>query len=189
MKKSERIITYCIVAISLIAVLIMGINLEVKMSKLSEIEPVVVFTPESTVTQHNDATFASDITETVNHLLDQITSEAETTQACTELTLCPTEAVSTQASSADSSIGDSTVEQPVVSSPVLPEAEVEQSTTKATVNPEEVELFVTKSGTKFHIAGCAYLSKSCIPITYQDAIEKGYSPCSRCFKSSEEQTN
>ena len=38
---------------------------------------------------------------------------------------------------------------------------------------------VTKTGSCYHRAGCSYL-KSDIAITLKDAVDKGYSPCSRC---------
>lgn len=38
---------------------------------------------------------------------------------------------------------------------------------------------VTKTGNKYHMAGCGYL-RSDIPINILDAISQGYTPCSRC---------
>lgn len=43
-----------------------------------------------------------------------------------------------------------------------------------------VIVYITKSGSKYHSAGCEYLSKSCIPITLTEAKAKGYTPCSKC---------
>jgi hypothetical protein len=40
-------------------------------------------------------------------------------------------------------------------------------------------VYVTKTGGKYHRAGCRYLSKSAIPIALKDAAS-GYSPCSVC---------
>lgn len=40
-------------------------------------------------------------------------------------------------------------------------------------------VYVTKTGEKYHVYTCSYL-KSCIPITLEDAVEAGYTPCSRC---------
>lgn len=42
-----------------------------------------------------------------------------------------------------------------------------------------VTVHVTKSGTKYHRKSCTYLSSD-IEIKLIDAIEKGYTPCSRC---------
>ncbi|HNY17677.1 MAG TPA: thermonuclease family protein [Treponemataceae bacterium] len=41
-------------------------------------------------------------------------------------------------------------------------------------------LFVTKTGTKYHLGSCKALSKSKIPITLEDAIARGYTPCELC---------
>jgi hypothetical protein len=40
-------------------------------------------------------------------------------------------------------------------------------------------VYVTRTGEKYHSAGCQYLSRSQIPISLADA-RRGYSPCSRC---------
>lgn len=41
-------------------------------------------------------------------------------------------------------------------------------------------VYVTDSGEKYHSAGCRYLSRSQNSITLEDAVDNGYSPCSRC---------
>lgn len=41
-------------------------------------------------------------------------------------------------------------------------------------------VYITNTGTKYHRAGCRYLSKSMIPISLSDAIARGYTPCSVC---------
>ncbi len=45
---------------------------------------------------------------------------------------------------------------------------------------EEHIVFVTKSGEKYHEAGCSHLSKSSIPVTLEQALQEGKEPCSRC---------
>lgn len=42
--------------------------------------------------------------------------------------------------------------------------------------------YVTKSGTKYHVDGCASLNKSKTAISYKDAVAKGYKPCKVCIK-------
>ena len=46
------------------------------------------------------------------------------------------------------------------------------------------EVFVTKNGSKYHKASCRLLKKkeSAKKLDKDDAIEKGYTPCKRCFK-------
>jgi len=41
-------------------------------------------------------------------------------------------------------------------------------------------VYVTRTGKKYHRAGCSSLSKSCIPISRKEAESRGYAPCSRC---------
>ena len=42
-------------------------------------------------------------------------------------------------------------------------------------------VYVTDTGSKYHLDGCGYLNKSRIELTLDEAIERGYTPCSRCF--------
>ena len=49
-----------------------------------------------------------------------------------------------------------------------------------TLTVQSQTVYVTKSGTKYHSAGCRYLKSSSIPISLADAKAKGYSPCSVC---------
>jgi phosphatidylserine/phosphatidylglycerophosphate/cardiolipin synthase-like enzyme len=53
------------------------------------------------------------------------------------------------------------------------------ATGKASSGGDDV-VYITKSGRKYHGAGCRYLSKSCIPISRKDAEARGYTPCSQC---------
>ena len=51
--------------------------------------------------------------------------------------------------------------------------------TSVAVTPDTEIVYVTKSGKKYHKAGCGYLNKSSLPISLKDAKEK-YTPCSKC---------
>jgi competence protein ComEC len=64
--------------------------------------------------------------------------------------------------------------------------------TVSTVAPEDLSLYteehivyVTRSGEKYHEAGCSHLSKSSIPVTLGQALQEGKAPCSRCHKDDE----
>ena len=48
-----------------------------------------------------------------------------------------------------------------------------------TVTPTDI-VHITRTGEKYHRAGCRYLSKSDIPIERAEAIRRGYTPCSVC---------
>jgi competence protein ComEC len=45
---------------------------------------------------------------------------------------------------------------------------------------KEQTVYVTKTGKKYHRAGCRYLLQSKIPMKLEDAKAKGYTPCSVC---------
>ena len=45
---------------------------------------------------------------------------------------------------------------------------------------EEVIVYVTKTGTKYHVDGCQYLNDSKIPISLEEAELEGYLPCDKC---------
>lgn len=69
----------------------------------------------------------------------------------------------------------------------IPDATSQSEESKEQLSPQEeksttqdVTVYITKTGKKYHAAGCRYLSKSCIPISLNDAISQGYTPCSVC---------
>jgi len=47
-------------------------------------------------------------------------------------------------------------------------------------SPQQETVYVTRTGSKYHRAGCSCLRSSCIPISKSEAIRRGYTPCSRC---------
>jgi micrococcal nuclease len=51
---------------------------------------------------------------------------------------------------------------------------------KAAPKGEDITVYVTKTGTKYHRKGCQHLRKSSRAITLKEALAKGYEPCSRC---------
>ena len=50
----------------------------------------------------------------------------------------------------------------------------------ASIAVDAQTLYITKTGSKYHTGSCRYLSKSKIPIYLEDAINRGYTPCSVC---------
>lgn len=50
---------------------------------------------------------------------------------------------------------------------------------KKSSESQSVTVYITRTGIKYHRAGCRYLSKSCIPIDIKEARQQ-YSPCSVC---------
>lgn len=47
-------------------------------------------------------------------------------------------------------------------------------------SPPDVTVYLTRTGSKYHRAGCQHLAKSAIPIGLSEAKAEGYSPCSVC---------
>jgi len=45
---------------------------------------------------------------------------------------------------------------------------------------EDIVVYITETGSKYHREGCRYLKKSKIPISLEDAVKRGYTPCSVC---------
>lgn len=70
--------------------------------------------------------------------------------------------------------GPPTLEEPVSS----PSSSSYSQPTKS--QPQEETVYVTKTGSKYHRAGCRYLSRSCIAMNLSSAKSSGYSPCSVC---------
>jgi micrococcal nuclease len=67
------------------------------------------------------------------------------------------------------------VERPAPAATVAPVAAKETQEP----DPKTVTVYRTKTGAKYHRAGCRYLSKSSIPMTLEDA-RKTLTPCSVC---------
>jgi|GEM_PF-3595541 len=73
-------------------------------------------------------------------------------------------------------------------------AQLKQQNTSTTTNTENAEIssdnnssnssdivHITKTGSKYHRAGCQYLSKSDIEISLESAKAQGYTACSKCY--------
>lgn len=45
---------------------------------------------------------------------------------------------------------------------------------------EEPRVYITETGNKYHSCDCGYLWASSIPIGWDEALDKGYTACSRC---------
>lgn len=67
-------------------------------------------------------------------------------------------------------------------------ADLATATNSPEKTPENVEtieiiVYITESGDKYHSDGCQYIRKSKIPISLEEAKDKGYTPCKRCKPS------
>lgn len=81
-----------------------------------------------------------------------------------------------------SGTADSTGESTPVAAASQDETPAQETQAPAvTENPDvSIQVHITRTGEKYHSAGCSYLSKSDIPISLADAKAQGYTPCSRC---------
>lgn len=43
-------------------------------------------------------------------------------------------------------------------------------------------VYVTQTGTRYHLEGCSYLKSSSTELTLSEAEGMGYEPCSKCFQ-------
>ena len=59
-------------------------------------------------------------------------------------------------------------------------AVVENSAAASSDTNADVTVHITKTGTKYHAAGCRYLKDSDIEVSLSEAKDRGYTPCSVC---------
>ena len=97
-----------------------------------------------------------------------ITFSTEKTHSASASTIIGSAAGSAAASSGSSSSSASSAPSSATSSNTSSSAD------------DNTIVYVTKSGKKYHMDGCASLSKSKIPMTLGEAKSKGYTPCSKC---------
>lgn len=50
----------------------------------------------------------------------------------------------------------------------------------AKLENEEIKVYITETGTKYHRIGCGSLWNSCMEISLESAKNRGYSPCMKC---------
>jgi len=48
------------------------------------------------------------------------------------------------------------------------------------ISAQTETVYVTKTGSKYHLSSCSYLRSSSISMNLKEAVDEGYSPCSRC---------
>ena len=75
----------------------------------------------------------------------------------------------------------STPSPPIQVSPKPTSTPILTPTPTPTPTPQqEIIVYITKTGEKYHRGTCRYLSQSKISINLKDAIRRGYTPCSVC---------
>ena len=184
-KLVDRILI-CVLIIFCIVLTVMGIDIEKKLNILNESEPVIITSEIETV-----FSTANSLTSTTY----EYTSVSAPHETKINDTALVTSATSTTYQETTSQIDSQSTTVAITEAPIITsqaQTEVlttsEASTTSAaqahvstTVNSEKQTYYITASGTKYHVDTCSYLSKTKIEISLDDAINKGYEPCSRCI--------
>ena len=62
----------------------------------------------------------------------------------------------------------------------IPQRVVASQQPAPTEQKKECIVYVTRTGHKYHRAGCSYLRQGAIPTTRNKAIKAGYTACKRC---------
>lgn len=57
---------------------------------------------------------------------------------------------------------------------------VKPAQNRTAIDPLERTVYITRTGERYHTAGCRYLARSMIPIKLKDALAAGYTPCKVC---------
>ena len=52
------------------------------------------------------------------------------------------------------------------------------------VQTRDCTVYITRTGHRYHRAGCSYLRRGAMQSTRSEAIKRGYTPCKRCGGSS-----
>lgn len=200
----DRILV-CVLIIFCIVLTIMGIDIEKKLKKLNETIPVTesvqlteyVTTDLNSVTSNTSAPSSYAATaistiESTNVTIEQpsqpITSLQETSATTTVTTAETTTATTTLTTTETEVFSYTSPPTQITTNSVITDVQTTVQPTSAYIftthkdNQNDGKYYVTASGKKYHIGSCSYLSKTKIEISLDEALNKGYEPCSRCIK-------
>ncbi len=174
-KNNEKIIDHILIGVLIvfcIVLAVMGFDIESKLDKLQNTAPVSV--SQSLTSQTPTETSTQNTIVTGYETTTQIVETSYTTENQTTITEPYTTTLSQSQATIETS-AESTV-------PASQFSHHDEHGTSHNLHDDNCEYYITVSGSKYHIDGCSHLSKSKISITLDDAISKGYEPCSRCIK-------
>lgn len=188
-QKNKKYLIIVFTAIIVSVFIGLGIDIEMKLYRLSQQAPVAVyisdttyFVPESSVHmfQNNPDVqyFEEQTADTVassSKMIEYYLTEDAPKNSFTEATEATSAASEYTAYSQIPSTTDTT------SAFTAPDTTNSPETTIKTVD-EDQNFYRTATGSKYHKSDCSYLSKSKIKITVEEIIAGGYEPCSRCMK-------
>lgn len=157
-----------------VILVIMGIDIEIKLNRLSSVAPVVVY-------ENKEVTGNTDISEYIETTADT-TDETTifTSVTATDNNEQPTS--SNKTADTDITLDAAELTESFTSNALDSEKADEDEKTTHQGNTDQ-SYYVTASGKKYHISTCGYLSKSKIKITMEEILSDGYEPCSRCIKN------
>ena len=175
-RKIKKITVTGLFACLLAAIVVYAVNIGHKLDKLNEANTIVVVKNETTTVEENEvATVTDDITYNESHTESEFVSD---------ITQAESEAVET---TSEKSLVIETTSDNIYSevATAVSSSEAHTTTESDEIDAEKSDsdsqiYYVTKSGKKYHRAGCSYL-KSKIEITIDKIKSGGYEPCSRCI--------
>jgi hypothetical protein len=90
---------------------------------------------------------------------------------------------SNQQQTPSTSQGTNRATPPPVSNPVTPPQQVRPQTITPSGKPvlgSSIQIYITNSGSRYHVSGCEHLSRSRISISLADATAESFEPCNVC---------
>lgn len=203
-KLVDRILV-CVLIIFCIVLTVMGIDIEKKLKKLNETIPVTesvqlteyVTTDINSVTSNTSApsSYATTAISTIESTTvtieqpSQPTTSLQETSATTTVTTAETTTATTTLTTTETEVFSYTSPPTQnTTNSVITDVQTTVQPTNAYIitthkdNQNDGKYYVTASGKKYHIGSCSYLSKTKIEISLEEALNKGYEPCSRCIE-------
>lgn len=179
-KRKVRIYRTVVIILALV-LLALGIDIDIELHRISSSVPVVISENADTT----QSVTSSEHTEQCETSVSAVTSQTEISQETSSQTTF--DSASNEIEQNQTTLRAEITEITEVTTSASTTAQVaeektsETHTQKSAVDSEQI-YYVTKSGKKYHIGTCSYLSKSKIEITAVGISSGGYEPCSRCIK-------
>ena len=182
-KLVDRILV-CVLIVFCIVLTVMGVDIEKKLSKLNETPPVTSIAQTSS-NLSNDYYYSTNPATTealsVQQQTDLSVPSSETSTGATSAVITDTTSTYNETIASDITTGTTVSTAQSISQPSQPvvQSSAQSATTEARIS--DGKYYVTASGKKYHLSFCTYLNKTKIEISLEDALSKGYEPCSRCI--------
>lgn len=182
-ERNEKRIINAVFAILAIVIIVFAVDIEIKLSKLMDSEPMVVNThPETSESAtvdiysfHNELSADNTTTAAVVASQNIAGSSYPSTIIVNETTASNADETEVQITTQYiNPSAETTVPSTVPTTAAVP-------STIWSVDADQ-NFYRTKSGNKYHKADCSYLKNSRILVSVDEIISEGYEPCSKCMK-------